>query len=141
MGPHGLLTSSVTVEEGVVRIWREWLARMAGTLNTPGAADIKGKKQMVERQVSEDERVLWVDNAKNVGLRLKVKERRWRRDNPILVASEDEVAVSYDIEFEGKLLLRSVPLRIETDLTALRVTCTDQDTVARDGELDASARQ
>jgi len=105
MGPHGLLTSSVTIEEGVVRIWREWLARMVGTPNTTAAADNKGKAQVVEQQVCEDERVLWVDNAKNVGLRLKVKERKWRRDNPILVSSEEEVAVSYSIEFEGKLVL------------------------------------
>lgn len=103
-GPrNGLFLSLVEVSDGVIRIFRDWLARQAESGGTSLLAprmdsNDKGK----ERLRGEDEdRILWVNDGKNVGLRLKVKERKWNRDNPILLHRDEGVAVSYSIHFEG----------------------------------------
>jgi len=49
-----------------------------------------------------DERMMWIDNGRNVGIRVVVKERKWRRDQPILISRDEDVAVSYAIGFEGQ---------------------------------------
>ncbi len=49
-----------------------------------------------------EERMVWMDSGKNVGIRVLVKERRSGRDLPLLISRDEDVAVSYAIEFEGK---------------------------------------
>ncbi|TKA57845.1 hypothetical protein B0A49_10607, partial [Cryomyces minteri] len=52
-------------------------------------------------------------------IKFRVKERRWRRDNPILFQSDDEVAVSYSIEYE-ELLIRTTHLLLKVEKSLLQ---------------------
>jgi hypothetical protein len=123
IGPYnGLFSAFVDVEEGVLRVWREWLGKIASRGSKP-STDIQretveelGKGMAVVQEVAEDkfdpndERILWVSMAKNTGIRFNVKERRLRRDAPILIKNDEDVPVSYDIEYDGKLQPRCVRL-------------------------------
>lgn len=116
IGPYnGLFSAFVDVEEGVLRVWRKWLRKTAAMANDI-SADIQtevveevGKgKEMVHEVVEEkfdpdDQRILWVSTAKNTGIRFNVKERKMRRDAPILIRNDEELPVSYDIEYVGRL--------------------------------------
>lgn len=117
----------VTVEEGVVRVWRTWLRDMAArehrsveetspkhasTTNLEQEAPTytgKGKEAVRIDDVAEkadvtDESILWVSPLKNTGIRFKVTERKLRRDTPLLVrADEEDMPVSYEIEYDGRL--------------------------------------
>ena len=50
-----------------------------------------------------DARILWLNDARNVGLRVRVKERRWRQGMPILFHKDESIGASYSIEYEGTL--------------------------------------
>jgi hypothetical protein len=116
IGPYnGLFSAFVDVEEGVLRVWRNWLSEMAakGRGSTPDipkeiVEEIGKGKQAVREVVEEpfdpsDKRILWVSMAKNTGIRFNVKERKLRRDAPILIRNDEDTPVSYDIEYDGKL--------------------------------------
>ena len=121
VGPrHGLFACFVGIEEGVVRVWRQWLKDMAAKGRTPISnassriAEHEGKGKEAIRDTLEekkglhDESILWVSQAKNTGLRFNVEERKLRRDAPILIRADDEdMPVSYEIEYDG------TPLRSE----------------------------
>lgn len=106
-GPRrGLFFSFVEIDEGVLRVWRDWLKQMAnGTTDSTPEDKGKNKTPISEGtarvNANKDESILWIDSTKRVGLKLNVHERRWRRDQPVLI-SADEVPVSYEVEFEGK---------------------------------------
>lgn len=108
IGPrNGLFSSFSEVEEGVVRVWRTWLRDMAARNDVVG----KGKDPVTDGDVDvEDGGILWVSPKKHTGIRLNIKERKLRRDAPILMrADEEDVPVSYEIEYDGKLYLPSLP--------------------------------
>jgi len=72
LGPKpGLFMSCVTIGEGVIRVWRDWLAEWAVPPSSKTAASQKVVKEakIVENQ---RERMLWLDNGKNVGISLRV---------------------------------------------------------------------
>lgn len=114
-----LLFSIQKVSEGTIRVWRHWLSRNCESKSwTDGEAVVvhheppissptaKGKARadsvvgMIDPR--KDPSVLWINTSgENVGMRFKVKERKSRRNAPVLFASEEEVAVSYAVEFEG----------------------------------------
>ncbi|KAF2684329.1 F-box domain-containing protein [Lentithecium fluviatile CBS 122367] len=120
IGPrNGLFSCFVEVEEGVVRVWRKWLKIMATRALTPTrdeeqeAANFVGKGKEAVRDANvetgnaEDEAILWVSPLKHTGIRFNVKERKLRRDAPILVrADEEDMPVSYEIEYD-ELLIRT----------------------------------
>jgi hypothetical protein len=110
----------VNLVDGVVRLWREWLAEQARLFyrSAEAAKDTEeadqdigvysGKKnddasKLRERdEGSGDRRILWIDEKRNVGLKVRVREHRWVSDTHILVhQDDDDVSVSYEIEFEG----------------------------------------
>lgn len=115
IGPrNGLFSCFVDVEEGVVRVWREWLRDMALRKNTSttsmkreAATYVdKGKEAVrndnTDRTDVNDESILWVSPLRNTGIRFNIKERKLKRDAPLLVrADEEEMPVSYDIEYDG----------------------------------------
>lgn len=117
IGPrNGLFSCFVEVEEGVVRVWRKWLREMAAR-NSKGMGSVrredgdvdgkgKGKEPVRNRSEVEDDGILWVSPQKHTGIRFNIKERRLRRDVPILMrADEEDMPVSYEIEYDGKLCL------------------------------------
>lgn len=103
--------SCVNVAEGVMRIWREWLGKMAenapsSSLKDSGTRTVtEGGRDTawngIDGKIGE-EQMLWIDGRKNVGIKVTIQERRWRRDQPILIRRDEEVIVSYTIEFEGE---------------------------------------
>ncbi|KAL5383357.1 hypothetical protein DPSP01_006043 [Paraphaeosphaeria sporulosa] len=118
-GPrHELFTYPVEIEEGVIRVWREWLRDMATKSQSKEikeekvelAGPGKGKAPTTEASQADDvgdSRVLWVSPNKNTGIRFNVRERKLKREIPILVrADEEDLPVSYEIEYD-ELLLRT----------------------------------
>ncbi|KAF2155025.1 hypothetical protein K461DRAFT_291923 [Myriangium duriaei CBS 260.36] len=93
---RNVMVSIVEVGDGLIRVFRDWLAERAGADMHGG--DMHGRKH--------DAGVLWVNNGnKDVGIKFRVRERR-RRDNPILYANDEEVAVSYFLDIQ-ELLIRT----------------------------------
>jgi hypothetical protein len=87
------LISAINVEEGIVRVWRNWLRQHSG----------RKQSDVLHETPKDDDCVLWVDNRENVGLKLRVKEKRWNRQAPILVHEDEETAITYEVEIEGKI--------------------------------------
>lgn len=118
---RGHLTTIQGLTDGTIRVWRTWLAKHCQSRtwtdhNTvPVVTDSsKGKSRAGSvssiEDPTKDPNILWVNTRDdNVGIKFKVRERKWRRNNPILFASDEEVAVSYLVEFEGKLLCSRFP--------------------------------
>lgn len=97
VGPRrGVFLSCVDVlRKTTPRIWRDWLAEGAQSTN---GRSIKLTDLEDERQYH---RIIWVDNARNIGIRVHVQERRWRRHESILIHQDEDQAVSYSLELEG----------------------------------------
>ncbi|KAF9734550.1 hypothetical protein PMIN06_001245 [Paraphaeosphaeria minitans] len=121
IGPrHGLFTYPVEIEEGVIRVWREWLRGMAAkgqSVETEeqkvevvgtnkGKAPATKVSQADRYEVVSDSRILWVSPKNNTGIRFNVKERKLRRDIPILIRADEDMPVSYEIEYD-ELLIRT----------------------------------
>ena len=119
---RGLLDSIQNVSEGTIRVWRNWLSEQCETKTfsdgTPvtvhhDSSSQRDKKESMGRgNVSDpkedprrDKSILWINTRDdNIGIKFKVKEKKWRRTTamPILFESDVEVAVSYEVEFEGR---------------------------------------
>ncbi|KAF2824232.1 hypothetical protein CC86DRAFT_354104 [Ophiobolus disseminans] len=116
IGPrHGLFTCFVEVEEGVLRVWKDWLESMAirgrkADIDAPQEVVGRGKevaKEVEDKEVDlDDARILWVSASKNTGIRFNVKERKFRRDVPILIRADEGMPASYEIEYD-ELLIRT----------------------------------
>jgi len=100
VGPKpGLFLSHVNVGDGLIRLWRNWLAAQAA--DRTGAAGTSATP------------ILWADTAQTVGVRFRVEERDamgWEM-LPVLMAPDEEMPVAYRLEFDelvvraGRLLL------------------------------------
>jgi hypothetical protein len=115
IGPrHGLFTCFVDVEEGVMRVWKDWLAERAATGRQERAAALaepvqevgKGKEivrgEIEEKVDLDDPRILWVSASRNTGISFNVRERKFRRDTPILIRTDEDLPVTYEIEYDGR---------------------------------------
>jgi hypothetical protein len=102
LGPKpGLFRSHVNVSDGVVRVWRDWLAARAVGEQQQQAEEERGE--------GEDSGILWADAARDVGVRFHVTEKDIRGQHPVLVASDEQLPVAYRLEFE-ELVVRSSTL-------------------------------
>ncbi|PSN69312.1 hypothetical protein BS50DRAFT_490739 [Corynespora cassiicola Philippines] len=133
LGPrNGIFLSIVEVEEGNVRVWRDWLKEMAksglGKVRSPQqeVVEVVGKGNEVVREVTEEKAnsawddILWVSASKNTGFRLNVKEKKLRRDIPIMVRTDEEdMPVSYEIEYD-ELLIRTSHLLLMLEKSLLQ---------------------
>lgn len=91
-GPkRGLFVSHVNISDGVIRVWREWLANRASETTTAGKGDFS----------SSDKRILWVDTAKSVGLRFQVSMGPCER-MPLMSELDSELPISYSLVYEGE---------------------------------------
>lgn len=96
VGPkRGLFLSCLNVIEGVVRVWRGWLADQASATSS-----LAHGKQSPKSDVA-DPSILWTDSAKNYGIRLGVVEQQ-DMQAPVLVGPDDETSVSYTLQYEGR---------------------------------------
>ncbi|KAJ9137772.1 hypothetical protein NKR19_g8104 [Coniochaeta hoffmannii] len=93
-GPRkGLFLSHVNVQEGLIRTWREWLAKRAeNESETTGAPP-----------------VLWADAKQDVGIRFGLVERKALPRQAVFVMSDEDFPVSYRLEF-SELLVRTSKL-------------------------------
>lgn len=95
-GPRkGLFLSHVNVQEGLIRTWREWLAKRAD--GETGALPI-----------------LWADAKQDVGIRFDVVERKAIPRQAVLVMSDEDFPVSYRVEF-SELLVRTSKLLVNLE--------------------------
>jgi hypothetical protein len=91
VGPNrGLFLSCVNIGDGLTRVWRNWLSDRA-------SANEKG----IETKEEFESRLLWADSEQHVGLRLRVS-RDADAHAPILLAQDEDVSVSYKLEYEGE---------------------------------------
>nr|POE87979.1 dihydroxyacetone kinase 1 [Quercus suber] len=100
---HGRLDSTLPVSEGWIRVWREWLAKQCETKSwTDGDkvvvhhnVDCGGSHGEDSEQfdLSKDPSILWLNSGRDeVGIQIRVKERRTSLDTPILHGSDVDVA-------------------------------------------------
>lgn len=100
----GFLLSCITIGEGVIRIWRDWLAERAVLPRSKGKSSPGTYSRSANSNATsfEDrERMLWLDNGCNVGIRLRVIERE-DLGTPVLMRLDEDAQVAYSIEYEGQ---------------------------------------
>ena len=120
LGPvTGVFPSVVEAAGGVIRVWRHWLREQAVRRPRARQDNVLGPEDEDEDEGNEN--VLWVDWKRNIGLRVRVRERTWLRgvQAPILEEVEelDERPVSYAIEIEEVVIRTShLILAIERSL-------------------------
>jgi len=89
VGPkRGLFESVIPVFESFFRVKRNWLEDAV--------------------QDGDCGKILWVGMGENVGLRLKIGDRTWR-GSEIMVRDEEEMAVSYLVEYQ-EIVIRTAYL-------------------------------
>lgn len=87
-GPRpGLFVSHVNISDGVLRLWRDWLAEMADT--SGGLA-----------QSGEGNKILWVNAGQTIGVRMRVIHGPAER-MPVLSGPDDHPPISYRLEYQG----------------------------------------
>ena len=86
------------VEKKTTRIFRTRLAEMAK--NTKDPVTICSMDSL-SGSVGEDNSIIWVDHKKIAGLKIRVMERKWRGDLPVLLHRDEDQAVSYSLELKG----------------------------------------
>jgi hypothetical protein len=95
-GPRkGLFLSHVNVQEGLIRTWREWLAKRADN-------------------ESEAPPILWADAKQDVGIRFGLVERKALPQQAVFVMSDEDFPVSYRLEF-SELLVRTSKLLVNLE--------------------------
>ncbi|KAL1864157.1 hypothetical protein VTK73DRAFT_6135 [Phialemonium thermophilum] len=99
LGPgRGYFTGQSNVSDGVIRVWRNWLAdAAAASAKDPGG------------DVSSSHRILWSDATQDVGVRFRVTEIDQPTtfvQRPVLVTADEQETVSYRLEFQ-ELLVRT----------------------------------
>ena len=94
------------VERKTMRVFRDWLSQQnqlrEGRLKRQ-ESDLNDVDDEIDANV-EDRELVWVDEEKKIArLKIEVKEMRWRKDSPILVMRDEDLAVSYSLEIKGTL--------------------------------------
>jgi hypothetical protein len=117
IGPRPGLYACQNIDEGVIRVWRDWLRDMAAKGHSmkpkeevvekvgidKGEAPATGTSQADMSEWVDNSKILWASPNKNTGVRFNVRERKLRRDIPILVrADEEDMPVTYEIEYDGR---------------------------------------
>ncbi|CAI7636094.1 unnamed protein product [Penicillium viridicatum] len=101
-----LLLSASTIEDGFVRLWREWLRDQSGTMKRTTETDWEEDSE--KARMSSDNDILWVDTSKTVGLKMRVRPKAWDPSFPVLVhqdARDDDSWVGYEVILQGQSLL------------------------------------
>jgi hypothetical protein len=102
--PNTKRLSTVTeLDEGVIRLFRDWLKQESQKTRDSNKFD--SSKNSRDESSSD---ILWVNNKPTVGLKLRVREKKWDRAMlPVLMHRDEEDAVSYEVEIEGTSFLPS----------------------------------
>ncbi|KAK6828457.1 f-box domain protein [Apiospora arundinis] len=114
-----LIIDAINMTDGVIRVFRKWLASEA-------AAPAQGQQGNAENSRSTmdaDSAILWADTKQNCGLRMRVVEKIDDQAGPVLVAADDDPAISYKLEFE-ELLIRTNQLLLNVEKSKEQVVHT-----------------
>lgn len=110
-----LLLSASTIEDGFVRLWREWLRDQSGKMKRTTETDWEGGSE--NAQMSSGDDILWVDTSKTVGLKMRVRPKAWNPSFPVLVHQDDwddDSWVGYEVILE-ELHIRSTRLLLAVE--------------------------
>lgn len=88
----GFYVSHTNTCDGVIRVWRDWLANLASASTV--------REDEPESSAVDLDRFLWVDPAKNVGLRFLVRASPSER-MPLISGPGDDAPVSYSLIYKG----------------------------------------
>ncbi|KAJ6191679.1 hypothetical protein N7519_001700 [Penicillium mononematosum] len=115
-----LLLSASTIEDGFVRLWREWLRGQSGRMKKTTEIDWEEDSE----RMSFDDDILWVDMSKTVGLKMHVRPKAWDPSLPVLIQDDrnDDSWVGYEVILEGESLLLWRATRV--DLIELHIRST-----------------
>ena len=106
IGPKpGMFLSHVNVSDGIIRVWRQWMARQAeATAASAGVDEVEGNGSATPNTTE----ILWADQSQIVGLRFRVMEKDMPQSEyrPVLTAADEEPPVAYRLEFE-ELVVRA----------------------------------
>jgi len=95
---RGLLQTSVGISDGVIRVWRKWLAGRCVT-SVKHSCDMMPSSSKETDDEEDENGILWADNKKHVGLRTSVVAK----DN-LLDDSEEDTSVSYTLQYQGTVI-------------------------------------
>ncbi|KAF2774323.1 hypothetical protein EJ03DRAFT_303851 [Teratosphaeria nubilosa] len=128
---RGYLISIQGVTEGTIRVWRDWLSKHSETkVFSDGEPVVIHRDPPISPQPEsaagssaaevvgplKDPTVLWVNTRdQSVGVKFRVKQKQWKMANPVLFESENEVAVSYLVEFEPEVYVRTAHLLLKLE--------------------------
>ena len=106
LGPRRgvFLNLEAIVEKKTIRIRREWLAKESERKDIPKKthSHYDPNELDIQREGDADSSpAIWVDHNRTVGLKVRVRERKWRKDAHILMHRDE--AFSYSLELEGTL--------------------------------------
>ncbi|KAI0970634.1 F-box domain-containing protein, variant [Xylaria arbuscula] len=102
VGPKkGLFLSIDNIHDGVIRVWRDWLREQAARSTT---------EQQQQAGHLDDSSILWVDAAKNVGVRFRVLLKE-EGQAPHLLSRDEDPAVSYTLQYQ-ELIVRTNKLQL-----------------------------
>ena len=100
-GPRpGLFLSVENLIDKTQRVFRTWLAERAENIQNYKKRATNGETDELSY---EADTMLWIDQSKVVGLRLRVEERKGRKKLPLLYREDEDQAISYSLELEGNL--------------------------------------
>ncbi|KAL7924308.1 hypothetical protein ACQKWADRAFT_266556 [Trichoderma austrokoningii] len=109
----GLFMRHVNMSDGVIRVFRGWLASMLPGHSSSHAESAATETASISESglfSSDDSRVLWVDRTKNVGIRFRVTPG----PDAGGTICEDEPPVFYNLTYE-ELVVRASTLLLATD--------------------------
>ena len=105
VGPHrGLFTDMVRVNgKTTLRIFREWAAQRALQTRLSGVPSADSTEDGDSKNMDQCG-VIWLDDLKEkAGVKIRVEERKWSRNTPILFRTDEEQALAYSMEIQGRL--------------------------------------
>ncbi len=109
------------VEQKTTRIFRTWLAEKAKKAKD---TEVGRSKASLRGTLGEDDSILWMDRNRVAGLKVRVQERGWRENVPILLHRDEDQAVSYSLELQGTSTVElDVTRGISSALTTPADTC------------------
>ncbi|EFY98188.2 Cyclin-like F-box [Metarhizium robertsii ARSEF 23] len=105
----GFYISQVNTCDGVIRVWRPWLAEKA---------NLNGADEGLHSKIVDFDKFLWVDVGKNVGLRFRVVLGPTER-LPLLSGPGDDSPVSYTLIYE-ELVVRTTTLLMAVEASTVQ---------------------
>ncbi|KAJ6447071.1 F-box domain-containing protein [Purpureocillium lavendulum] len=117
---RGFYLSHINTCDGVIRIWRDWLAQLAASTTYRPRDDDSQRFAASASHASgvEMDKFLWVDPARTVGVRFSNKVMPSER-MPLLSGPGDDEPVSYSLVYE-ELLVRSTTLLFAVEASAVQ---------------------